>query len=202
VEGDFEDKYHSKNPISRYLVRGFIDAFKAALLDAGKPKKIAEFGVGHGYISRILAQVFSDAEIQSCDISQDIAQIAQNNLAGTSVKVDVQDVENLPYTANSFDLVVCCEILEHVNNPKRALGEIYRVANGRLICSVPNEPLWRVLNVMRGSYIGALGNTPGHLNHWSPTAFVDAVASSGFNIVEVKNPLPWTMVLADKHSAS
>ena len=36
----------------------------------------------------------------------------------------------------------------------------------------PREPLWRGLNIARGAYLKDLGNTPGHLNHWSKRGFV------------------------------
>ena len=47
-----------------------------------------------------------------------------------------------------------------------------RVARRWLLVSVPHEPLWRALNVARGAYLRELGNTPGHLNHWTRAAFV------------------------------
>ena len=39
-----------------------------------------------------------------------------------------------------------------------------------LLVSVPREPLWRGLNMARGAYMRDLGNTPGHVNHWSKRA--------------------------------
>jgi hypothetical protein len=47
-----------------------------------------------------------------------------------------------------------------------------RCAERHLLVSVPREPLWRMLNMARGAYWPALGNTPGHLNHWSRRSFV------------------------------
>ena len=43
---------------------------------------------------------------------------------------------------------------------------------GYLLVCVPREPLWRGLNMARGAYLKDLGNTPGHLNHWSKRSFV------------------------------
>jgi len=60
--------------------------------------------------------------------------------------------------------------------------------------SVPREPLWRVLNLCRLRYLGAAGNTPGHLNHWSRPAFL-AFLRSRFEVIAVRNPVPWTMAL-------
>jgi hypothetical protein len=62
---------------------------------------------------------------------------------------------------------------------------------------VPREPIWRLLNMMRGKYIGSLGNTPGHLQHWSTSEFRKFVAPV-FNVVEVRTPLPWTILLMQR----
>ena len=53
------------------------------------------------------------------------------------------------------------------DDPERALDVLAGLARPWLIASVPREPLWRALNLARLSYVGDLGNTPGHLNHWS-----------------------------------
>ena len=75
------------------------------------------------------------------------------------------------------------------------LREIARVSRRHVILSVPNEPLWRVLNMPRGAYLPDLGNTPGHLQHWSRRAFVRFV-SQELRIDRVRSTLPWTVVAA------
>ena len=46
----------------------------------------------------------------------------------------------------------------------------------------------------RGAYIKDLGNTPGHLNHWSRKAFVELLVAHG-TVEEIRSPFPWTMLL-------
>ena len=106
----------------------------------------------------------------------------------------------LPPTADAAELVVCCEVLEHLDDPVRGLSVLRRLARPWLIVSVPREPLWRALNLARLSYVGALGNTPGHVNHWSQGAFLDFLAGS-VQVVEVRSPLPWTMALCKVEGA-
>ena len=79
-------------------------------------------------------------------------------------------------------------------DPDAALRQMTRVARNWLLVSVPREPLWRALNLARGAYLPALGNTPGHLHHWSPAAFARLLAGHG-EIVARRAPLPWTMLL-------
>jgi 2-polyprenyl-3-methyl-5-hydroxy-6-metoxy-1,4-benzoquinol methylase len=90
--------------------------------------------------------------------------------------------------------VVCCEVLEHLADPARALALLARLAQPHLIVSVPREPLWRILNLARGRYWAALGNTPGHLQHWSARRFL-ALLHDHVEVREVRTPLPWTMAL-------
>ena len=52
-------------------------------------------------------------------------------------------------------------------DPEHTVAEMARVAKRWILVSVPREPLWRGLNIARGAYWKDLGNTPGHLNHWS-----------------------------------
>ena len=107
------------------------------------------------------------------------------------------DIVDLPFPDRSFDLVLAIEVLEHVTDPASALAELARIATGSLVLSVPREPVWRVANVARGKYIGDLGNTPGHINHWSSRSFAGLV-SRHFAVDGVRKPFPWTMVAAHR----
>jgi hypothetical protein len=59
---------------------------------------------------------------------------------------------------------------------------------------VPREPLWRLLNMARGRYWRDLGNTPGHLQHWSSEG-LRALLMRHVEVRLVRTPLPWTMAL-------
>jgi hypothetical protein len=85
-------------------------------------------------------------------------------------------------------------VLEHVPEPEATLAEMARVARRHLLVSVPREPLWRGLNMARGAYLRDLGNTPGHVNHWSKQSFVSLLARYG-TVEQARSPFPWTMLL-------
>lgn len=101
---------------------------------------------------------------------------------------------------NKYDLVVCSEVLEHMEDPERALQNVKElcVENGFILLSVPQEPIWRICNMARGKYWKDLGNTPGHIQHWTKSEFCRMVVDNDMKIVSVKTPFPWTMVLAKK----
>jgi hypothetical protein len=85
-------------------------------------------------------------------------------------------------------------VLEHLDDPERALDRLVELAQPWLLLSVPREPLWRVLNLARFKYVGELGNTPGHLGHWSRRGFLGLLRSR-VEVVDVRSPVPWTMAL-------
>jgi 2-polyprenyl-3-methyl-5-hydroxy-6-metoxy-1,4-benzoquinol methylase len=102
--------------------------------------------------------------------------------------------EDLPFAKNEFELACAIEVLEHVPDPEHTVAEMARCAECHLLVSVPREPLWRMLNMARGAYIPQLGNTPGHLNHWSKRSFAKLLSQHG-EVVELRSPFPWTMLL-------
>ena len=104
--------------------------------------------------------------------------------------------ESLPFADGEFDLASAIEVLEHVPDPERTLAEMARCAERHLLVSVPREPLWRMLNIARGAYWSrARATRPGHLNHWSRALVRGRCSSRHGEVVEVRSPFPWTMLL-------
>ncbi len=189
--GNSYDKYASTNPVERRLMAGFFSAL-ASLVPAAAPQSVLEVGVGEGEVSCRLAARWPAANMVGLDLADpDLAMHwADAGFAGAFA-----DIARLPFPDSSFDLVLAIEVLEHVPDPSAALTEIARVARGDIIVSVPREPIWRAANVARGKYLARLGNSPGHVNHWSKKSF-SALVGQRFQVREVRAPFPWTMVSA------
>ena len=100
----------------------------------------------------------------------------------------------LPFRDECADTITAFQVLEHVPEPDATLAEMARVARRYLLVSVPREPMWRMLNMARGAYWGSLGNTPGHVNHWSRVGFVSLLTRHG-KVEEIRSPFPWSMLL-------
>jgi SAM-dependent methyltransferase len=187
--GNTYDKYASSNPIERRLMQGFFDALDDCL-PATAPRAVLEVGVGEGEVARRLRARWPQAMYIGVDLPD--AELAaawrSDGLPGVFA-----DISHLPYVDGQFDLVLAIEVLEHVPDPPAAIAELARVTNGPLIASVPREPIWRVANLARGKYWGEMGNTPGHINHWSARGFKDLV-SARFDVARTRMPFPWTMV--------
>lgn len=191
--GNYYDKYRTANPIARRLMQGFLDAFDD--LAARVPVSNAlEIGCGEGELSIRLAR--RGFRMRGCDISAEIVDEARSRAAQAGVEATfwTQPIETIDVAREAAPFVVCCEVLEHLDDPRLGVDILAELAQPYLLTSVPREPVWRALNMARGKYLAALGNTPGHLNHWSRRGFLELLARR-FDVVDVRTPLPWTMVL-------
>lgn len=189
--GNTYDKYGTTNPIERRMMRGFFDALDR-FLDGLAPTRVLEIGVGEGAVNSRLVERFPTADVVGLDLP-DTTLAAEWDQRGLSCVFG--DATTLPFPDGAFDLVMAIEVFEHLPDPVAALDELARVCTGALIASVPFEPIWRIGNMARGRYLRDLGNTPGHINHWTNRGFSRLVASR-FRVVSTANPMPWTMVLA------
>lgn len=189
--GNTFDKYGSSNPLVRRMMSGFFAALDASL-PTGRPDRVLEVGVGEGEVFDRVRERWPDVPYAAIDLPDDdlAAEWRGRDLPG-----GFADIARLPFPDDAFDLVLAIEVLEHVPDPPAALAELGRVARADLVVSVPREPIWRAANMARGKYLGALGNTPGHVNHWSSRAFTDLVGTR-FEVSEVRRPFPWTVVTA------
>lgn len=190
VEGNYYDKYASKNFIVKWLMRGFFDALDQCLSKITF-SDVLEVGCGEGEVSKYIHHKY-DCTIEGFDIGGEAIKKAKRN--APDIPFYVKSIYESGYGDHTKDLVVCCEVLEHLEDVKLALTELARISNGYILLSVPREPIWRVLNIARFRYLAQLGNTPGHINHWSKREFIKLVSAYG-EIMAIENPLPWTIVL-------
>jgi SAM-dependent methyltransferase len=175
VTGNTYDKYGSTNPLVRRLMRGF-ERDLEELFEAAAPRSVLDVGCG------------------GIDLEEESIQAGWERHRAPNLEYRVMTAERLPFADGEFELVSAIEVLEHLPDPGRTLSEMARCASGHLLVSVPREPVWRALNMARGAYWRTLGNTPGHLNHWSQRSFVRLLSDHG-HVTEVRSPFPWTMAL-------
>ena len=96
------------------------------------------------------------------------------------------DISEIPFESDTFDAIICIHVLEHVENDKRAIDELYRVLkpNGWALISVP-------IDFSRATYEDASIVSPedrrehfGEDQHYRiyGNDFVDRLAASGFDV--------------------
>jgi 2-polyprenyl-3-methyl-5-hydroxy-6-metoxy-1,4-benzoquinol methylase len=194
---DFRTKYVKTNAITRKLLAGFFNGIGELLREPGLAdvRSAIEVGCGEGFSTEKLRKLLpSQATFRASDVEQRLVEEARAR--NPEVTIERESIYELPHADKSFDLVFVLEVLEHLDEPAKALAEVCRVSKRWVIASVPREPIWRALNVARLKYVTALGNTPGHLNHWSAAGFQKFVEQQA-PVRAKRTPLPWTMVLAE-----
>lgn len=99
-----------------------------------KPKKVLEIGIGNSFVSEYLKKRAVD--ITTLDIKKDL----KPDIAG--------NILNLPFKDNSFSLVTCYEVLEHLayENFSNIISEVFRVSDSYAVLSLPDvERAWRFI---------------------------------------------------------
>ncbi len=193
VTGNTYDKYGSTNPVVRRLMAGF-ERTLDELFTRAAPGSILDVGCGEGVLTHKWAGRIAPGRVVGLDLEEPVIQAEWKRRRADNLSYRVMKAENLPFADGEFELAAAIEVLEHVPDAEHTVAEMARVASRYLLVSVPREPLWRGLNMARGAYLRDLGNTPGHLNHWSKRAFVRLLSQHG-EVVEARSPFPWTMLL-------
>jgi 2-polyprenyl-3-methyl-5-hydroxy-6-metoxy-1,4-benzoquinol methylase len=186
------EKYQSGNWIANRLVRRFMETLLKTAVSTGC-REVHEVGCGEGHILGMLHS--GGFKVRGCDISDTSLAVAasESERHGMAIPLAHKSVYDLDPQQDTAELVMCCEVLEHLTDPEAALRKLLSVAKTDLIVSVPNEPIWHLLNMARGKYLNALGNTPGHFQHWTKKQFTQFVSAQA-EIVAVHTPLPWTVI--------
>jgi ubiquinone/menaquinone biosynthesis C-methylase UbiE len=191
--GNLYPKFTSRNFVVKWLMKNYCSSL-FGLTQSLTFNSAIDVGCGEGEIISLLREYYPQCFIMGIDIDEKVLEKAKQRNKGIEFKV--QNIMQLDIPDNSFDLVICLEVLEHLDNPVTALKEIVRISKKYILCSVPNEPIWSFLNLCRLAYIKNLGNTPGHIQKWSKKSFVNFL-SGQVNVKLVKTPIPRTMVLCE-----
>jgi 2-polyprenyl-3-methyl-5-hydroxy-6-metoxy-1,4-benzoquinol methylase len=191
--GNTFDKYGSQNPVVRRLMAGFERTLWELFTEAA-PSSVLDVGCGEGVLTDQWAQRLGSGRVVGVDLEDPKLQADWSARRRKNLEFRTILGRQLDFGADEFDLVAAIEALEHISQPELTIAEMARVARRDLLVSVPREPLWRALNIARGAYLRERGNTPGHVNHWSKSAFVRLLSGYG-EVVEARSPFPWTMLL-------
>jgi SAM-dependent methyltransferase len=103
-------------------------------------KAVLDVACGEGYGTAILAPKTS--KTVGVDISTDVIRFANKKYSECKrASFKVGDIAHLPFSADSFDVVVCFETIEHLDEPQQAISELRRVLRqgGALLISTPNK---------------------------------------------------------------
>jgi ubiquinone/menaquinone biosynthesis C-methylase UbiE len=196
VIGNHTQKYTARNPAIRLLTERWV-ANLEGMFDlvgrdpSGPPAQALEVGCGEGVIADRMQRRWG--KVTALDLPDAGLRADWRRYPGP--RFLHASAHELPFGDHRFDVVVAAEVLEHLPDPEQGLREMARVGRRHLVLSVPREPVFRSCNLVAGRYGRDLGNTPGHLNHWSRRGFVRFVSQVA-EVRAVTSPFPWTTVWA------
>jgi len=194
-------KHTTRNPIRGYFIRNFSRVL-GDCVEQIQPKSILEVGCGEGFIIKSLRARFPETKCCGIDINENVVRLAEcMNPESAFQTMDIynlseQSLKVLSGTTN-FDLVVCLEVLEHLKDFNLALEILAGINSANFILSVPNEPFFRLANLLALKNIRLLGNDAGHVNNWNITSF-NKLAEKCFDVIDRRYPFPWQMLICKK----
>lgn len=192
--GNASAKYEASNPVVRLLLSRFLRRVDLAAASLG-PTSVLDVGCGEGVVTERLAHLLAPARVLGVDADEAHLTEEWRSRSADNLSFATGSAYDLPLPDDGYDLVCAIEVMEHLERPRDALAEMARVARKALLLSVPNEPGWRISHMLAGRNLRALGNTPGHINHWSKRSFADLVSEYG-RIDRVESVFPWTLAMA------
>jgi 2-polyprenyl-3-methyl-5-hydroxy-6-metoxy-1,4-benzoquinol methylase len=181
-------KFRSRNPVVSGLIDRFYSTLRALVFSLEPtPESVLDAGCGEGETVARLADCLP-RRVTGVDVRQDCVEFTRDRLPWADVSC--QSVYELAFDDQAFDLVLCLEVLEHLDAPADALSELCRVTRRDVILSVPREPWFRIGSLVRGKHISRLGNHPEHIQSWDRRGFEEFLASR-VEIVSLITAFPW-----------
>jgi len=189
------NKHMSKNPLQKLLIKNYYNNL-LKIIKKINPESILDVGCGEGFTLDTLRKNKIGKKIIGIDNSKESIRIGK--ILFPKVKINHASIYDMPFPNNSFDLVICTEVLEHLKTPSLAIEEVKRVSRGNILISVPNEPFFMLGNFLRGKNMEKLGNDPEHINHWTAFSFSSFLKTQDLKIISVKLPFPWILIFCKK----
>jgi 2-polyprenyl-3-methyl-5-hydroxy-6-metoxy-1,4-benzoquinol methylase len=162
------------------------------------PGSVLDVGCGEGFVAAYLRSQMGGAKNRRyLGLDESVRALEVATRLNPEESFACAKISRLALKDESFDLVICLEVLEHLSDPISALTELRRVSSRYCLISVPHEPIFQIGNLLRGKYIATWGNHPEHLNHWGAKSFRELV-SPFFTIQELRQPFPWLLALGKR----
>lgn len=140
-------------------------------------KKVLDVGCAYGFM---LERFPADYEKFGVDVSDHAIAQAKKRLPGASFQLINTAERELPFPENFFDVVVCNDVIEHVEHPAHALQSIKRVLkkNGILYVSAPN------LNWIRKTFFAYADRKENHISLMPHRVLEEVLIQNGFEVFE------------------
>jgi trans-aconitate methyltransferase len=186
-------KYQTGNPLMQRIIQRFLNEVveTACQLD---PDSIVDLGCGEGIVAGMLRAEMPNAGYLGLDLSETAIHTATVLQPGLEFRVgNVLDPVADPGCA---ELVLCLEVVEHLDEPDEAVARVMEWTSRYALISVPWEPWFRMGNFLRGRHIRRLGNHPEHIQQFTPRLF-SALLGRHAESHRVWTCFPWILGLVE-----
>ncbi|MEK6250923.1 MAG: class I SAM-dependent methyltransferase [Actinomycetota bacterium] len=197
VESSNYAKFQTRNPVVRRLIDRFY-ARIGEIVARLRPNSVLDAGCGEGETIARLAGLLP-ARVAAVDLSAEAVEFTARRFP--AVEVTRESVLELPFEDGAFELVICLEVLEHLEDPRAAIAELARGSNRDDVVSVPHEPWFRLGSMLRGKHLHDLGDHPEHISHWN-RASLRPLLESEFELTEISRSFPWLIGSCGGHRGS
>lgn len=170
-------------------------------LDIKEGDTILDCGCGEGFYTMILSELYN-CSVYAVDYDEELVETAKKRIgARPNIVFQKGDISHFSFPDNTFDKIILTEVLEHIPDDKRAIGEIYRVLKkgGVVGITVPNHNypfLWDPMNKIR-EWLGLGHFNPDnhflagiwsmHLRLYYPDELKSLIESAGFRLDKMEN---------------
>ena len=196
-------KYKTGNPLKRKLIKRFdlrlLQLLQyAAEKDCSKQNQnlnLLDAGCGEGFVTVQIKSRRPDWHVVGIDGAEEAIALAKQ--LHTEIDFRIGNLYGLDFPDKVFDVVLCSEVLEHLEQPEKALKELQRVSKSVLLLTVPHEPWFRLGNLISLHNVMRLGNPVDHINHWGFSGFRQFTTGilDDFSC-EYETSFPWSICLA------
>lgn len=183
-------KYLKRNIFYRFLTGRYLTTIEN-LVRRTDAMTICDVGCGEGFVIMRLLHSFR-GRVDGCDIDPLVLWLAGRLNSGCNLFHG--DISALPIKDRSYDLVICTEVLEHLDSVNQALREARRIARRYCLFSVPQTPFYQLSNLLIGANWSRWGEDGDHRNRWTKEQFLSLLRPF-FHVVETARSFPWLFVL-------
>lgn len=181
-----ELKFETANPLVRAMINGFFSRVGEVVAPL-RPASTLDAGCGEGEtvarLGPLLGERIAAVDLSAYSVGRVVERLPE-------VDARIASVTDLPFADASFELVLCLEVLEHLDDPAAAVAELVRVGARDVVVSVPFEPYFRIGSLLRGKYVSAFGNHPEHVNHFNRRSLA-ALLAPALELDSIRIAFPW-----------
>jgi SAM-dependent methyltransferase len=142
-----------------------------------KKDSLVDFGSGQGDFIKLLSNTFTESEFYGIEFSEKGVEISKrNNTNATFIKDDLLDPTLPKRMGKLFNVITCCDVLEHVDNPITIINNAYDMLSkgGTLVITLPGGPMSKLdLHI-------------GHRFHYNVKLLENLLKKSNFRSIDVK----------------